>query len=78
MYAVRLTDVDLVALDLLLGEMRIRGCTMRSPSGWRGYLLVLLVFVGAVVTVIGCAMLDADFLYGDWRCAFARCTKVTR
>lgn len=45
------------------------------PSMWSG-IWTLLIFVTAMAVVVVGTALTAQYLYGDWTCAFARCVKV--
>lgn len=44
-------------------------------SMWSG-IWTLVIFISFVALVVGGTMLVNQYLYGDWRCAFARCVMV--
>lgn len=52
--------------------------TVRRPlrRGVWSNLLALLVIAAVVVAIVACEILNAELVYDDWMCAFAKCVKV--
>jgi len=39
-------------------------------------LIVLVMFVGVILIMLGADVAWNSYVYGDWTCAFAKCRKV--